>query len=507
MRFRAPRWIRRFFGPWPAFDRLAARPWYPRFHDAVFVALIALLGVAAGLVLVEPWRASDRPLEEIRVGGIAFAPGDPRPEALVRLARSRLQAEVTLVGPGIESRTTWAALGAEVDIDSLSRILVGAAGAGSALVRYNRAEAPKPGTAILPLPVSLVSGAAVESLIAVKEMIDRKPRNARFDFAAERVVPEEEGRALDVYATLERLDRALAEGAPRVEMAVTVVKAKVLRADLEGIEVGEVAGFYETPYSRQKKDEDRTHNVKLGASLLDGQVLLPGKTFSFNDIVGDRTEARGFRFAPVIAGGALVEGMGGGTCQVASTLHSAAFFGGLVIEGRQPHSRPSGYIKMGLDATVVYPSVDLKLRNPFAYPIVIHYTVEGGIARAEFRAVERPFTVTLLRKVIGTVPFQVRTIDDPHLARGREVVTQLGVPGYTVRRYKIIERDKVAYRFPSVDTYPPTVQFIHRGTGDPAAVKNDPEAPKPDPHNPYRASDSLRMVQGPNGLWYESSHD
>jgi len=285
------------------------------------------------------------------------------------------------------------------------------------------------------------------------------------------------------------------------------VQAKVVRSDLEGIEVGEIAGFYETPYSRQLKDQDRTHNVKLGASLLDGQVLLPGKTFSFNDTVGDRTEARGFRFAPVIAGGALVEGMGGGTCQVASTLHAAAFFGGLVIEGRQPHSRPSGYIKMGLDATVVYPSVDLRLRNPLEYPVVIHYTVENGIARAEFRAVERPFTATLLRKVIGTVPFQVRTVDDPHLARGREVVTQIGVPGYTVRRYKIVERDKVAYRFPSVDTYPPTVQFVHRGTGDPAAVKNDPEAPKPDPHNPYRASDSLRMVQGAKGLWYESSHD
>jgi vancomycin resistance protein YoaR len=504
---RATRWIRRFFGPWAAFERLAAKPWYPRFHDTVFVVLIALLGVGAGLVLVAPWRGADGPLTEIRVGGVGLAPGDPRPEALVKLARSRLQAEVTLVGPGIENRTTWAALGAEVDIDSLGYVLLEAARPGSPLVRYNRAEAKAPGVAVVPLPISLVSGAAVESLVAIKEMIDRKPKNARFDFAKERVEPEENGRALDVYATLERLDRAVAEGAPRVEMVVEEVPAAVVRGDLEGIEVGEVAGFYETPYSRQKKDEDRTHNVRLGASLLDGQVLLPGKTFSLNEALGDRTEARGFRFAPVIAGGTLVEGMGGGTCQVASTLHAAAFFAGLIIEERQPHSRPSAYIKMGLDATVVYPSVDLKLRNPFEYPVVIHYTVEDGIARAELRAKERPFTVTLLRKVLGSVPFPVKTVDDPHLARGKEVISQIGVPGYTVRRYKIIERDKVAYRFPSIDTYPPTVEIVHRGAGDPAAVKNDPEAPRPDPHNPYRASDSLRMVQGANGLWYESSHD
>jgi vancomycin resistance protein YoaR len=479
----------------------------PRLADGIAVAAIALAGAAAGLVLLEPWRDATRPLEEVRVGGVALAPGDPRPEALVRLSRERLQAPLTLVGPGIENRTSWAALGAEVDIDSLGRVLAEAARPGSPLVRYNRADAKTPGRADLPLPISLVSGAAVESLVSIKEMIDRKPKNARFDFEKGRVEPEESGRALDVYATLDRLDRAVVGGAARVDMVVAEVPAAVVRRDLEGIEVGEVAGFYETPYSRQRKDEDRTHNVKLGASILDGQVLLPGKTFSFNETLGDRTEARGFRFAPVIAGGTLVEGMGGGTCQVASTLHSAAFFAGLIVEERQPHSRPSSYIKMGLDATVVYPSVDLKLRNPFEYPVVIHYTVANGVARAELRAKERPFTVTLLRKVLGSVPFPVKTVDDPHLARGAEVISQIGVPGYTVRRYKIIERDKVGYRFPSIDTYPPTVQIVHRGAGDPAAVKNDPEAPKPDPHNPYRASDSLRMVQGPNGLWYESSHD
>jgi vancomycin resistance protein YoaR len=478
-----------------------------RVRDVASVWTIALLGVAAGLIIAEPWRGPDTGLKELRVADVAVTPGDARPEALMRLARERLQAEVVLTGPEIERRTSWAELGAEVDIDSLGRILTDAANAKSALARYNREESETPGTARVPLPLSLVSGAAVESLVAMKEMIDRKASNARFDFAKASVVPEQSGRSLDVYATLEKLDAALASGASRVEMAVRVVPASVLRRDLEGIEVGEVAGFYETPYSRQRKDEDRTHNVKLGASLLDGQVLLPGKTFSLNEVVGDRTEARGFRFAPVIAGGALVEGMGGGTCQVASTLHSAAFFAGLVIEERHPHSRPSAYIKMGLDATVVYPALDLKLRNPFEFPIVIHYTVDGGIARAELRAKERPFTITLLRKVIGTTPFATRTVDDPHLARGKEVISQLGVPGYTVRRYKIIERDKVAYRFPSVDTYPPTVQYVHRGTGDPAAVKNDPEAPKPDPHNPYHASDSLRMVQGANGLWYESSHD
>ncbi|HUT78563.1 MAG TPA: VanW family protein, partial [Polyangia bacterium] len=229
--------------------------------------------------------------------------------------------------------------------------------------------------------------------------------------------------------------------------------------------------------------------------------------FSFNETLGDRTEARGFRYAPVIAGGALVEGMGGGTCQVASTLYAAAFFAGMVIVERQPHSRPSSYIKLGLDATVSYPDLDLKIKNPFDFPVVIHYAVNEGSFRAELRGRERPYTVTLLRRVVDTRPFPVRVIETSKLARGTEVVSQLGVPGYTVRRYKVIEGGKIGYRFQSHDKYPPTAQFVYQGTADPGGLAGVKDAPRPDTHKPYHASNYLRVVQGPDGLWYESSHE
>ena len=224
-------------------------------------------------------------------------------------------------------------------------------------------------------------------------------------------------------------------------------------------------------------------------------------------MLGERSEARGFRYAPVIAGGVLVEGMGGGTCQVASTLYAASFFAGLVVVDRQTHSRPSSYIKLGLDSTVSYPDLDLRLRNLFDFPVSIHFTANDGTLRAEIRGKKRPYTVTLLRKVIRQEPFQTRYVDDSNLLQGKEVVTQNGIPGYTVRRFQIVEADKVGYRFQTVDKYPPTLQFIHRGTA-PTADSIDPKyAPKPDLHKPYRAASYLRMVQGPEGLWYERSHE
>ena len=114
-------------------------------------------------------------------------------------------------------------------------------------------------------------------------------------------------------------------------------------------------GHFSTAYSEQDKDRDRGYNLKVGASKLDGQVIGPGASFSFNDVVGPRTKAQGYRMAPVLSDGEVVDGMAGGACQLSSTLFAAAFFAGLELSSSRPHTRPSSYIKAGLDATVVYP--------------------------------------------------------------------------------------------------------------------------------------------------------
>jgi hypothetical protein len=120
----------------------------------------------------------------------------------------------------------------------------------------------------------------------------------------------------------------------------------------------------------------RGRNIERAASFFKGVRLGPKEVLSFNALVGPRTRQNGFRKAPVIYEGAMVDGDGGGTCQVSSTLHGAAVMAGLTVVERTSHSRPSKYIKLGLDATVVYPGVDLKLRNDLDEPVLI--VMEAG---------------------------------------------------------------------------------------------------------------------------------
>lgn len=472
--------------------------------DAIGVGIILLLGCITAIAIHGPWSAPEiKEISHITVNSHKITIGPSSEAQLMKVARKQISGEVVLKWRDMIHRTSWASLGATAQHAAIGRVLATLQTPNSAASRYLREKTN--GEISLQMPVSLDSSSAVEALVAIKEKIDKPSQNAKFDFRSNRVVPQVDGASLDVYGTLARMDKALAEGKSEVQLEVITVKPEVLASQLENIDVNATAGFYETPYSRMKKDADRTYNVKLGASILDGYVIMPGELFSFNHVLGDRSQARGFRYAPVIASGKIVEGMGGGTCQVASTLYAAAFFAGLTIEDRVPHSRPSSYIKLGLDATVSYPSKDLKIRNPLEYPVVIHFSIEDGIARVEIRAKERPFTVSLLRKIIGTTPYPVRVVKDFNLPLGKEVVTQRGVPGYKVSRYRVIERDKVAFRLQSFDRYPPTVEFVHKGAAAPKTIGGK-AAPKPDMHKPYRASPSLRMVQGFD-LWYEKTHN
>src|SRR5205823_9493528 len=128
-----------------------------------------------------------------------------------------------------------------------------------------------------------------------------------------------------------------------IEIAAVETPAHIRQADLGGIDISTVLGAWETHYSAQATDSDRTYNLKVGADHLNGHILKPHELFSFNEVVGDRTEKEGYRVAPVIQGGELIDGLAGGMCQIASTLHAASFFAGLEIVSSTPHSRPSAY--------------------------------------------------------------------------------------------------------------------------------------------------------------------
>ena len=128
------------------------------------------------------------------------------------------------------------------------------------------------------------------------------------------------------------------------------------------------------------RDTDRTTNLRLAANKVNGTVLMPGETFSYNKVVGQRTIAAGYKEAPIYVNGQVVDGLGGGICQISSTLYNAVIYANLDIVTRSNHQFVPSYVTASRDATVVYGSTDFQFKNNRKYPIKIMCSVSGGVA-------------------------------------------------------------------------------------------------------------------------------
>lgn len=189
---------------------------------------------------------------------------------------------------------------------------------------------------------------------------------------------------------------------------------------------------YETTFRTRGKNVPRAHNIRLAVSHIGTYVLEPGTTFSYNEVVGPRTSAAGFRRAPVIIDGQLVQGVGGGVCQVSGTLHAAALYAGMEFVEWHSHSRVSSYIGPGLDATVADGLKDLKFINPYLRRITIKmFIVDNNKVRAEIWSTENPI-IDVIMNVMRGRGYSVQYIIDPTLLPGTREIVQPGSASATV---------------------------------------------------------------------------
>lgn len=436
------------------------------------------------------------PRAVVRVGDVEVPKGADTSATARAIAGRWNEGRVTLVVPGEEPIVrTRRALGASIDVERLTALLRDANDTTSALRRAHARIAPSRPVEVS-LPIAFDERTMFERLADLKDGYDQQPADARANPRTGELVPHRHGRLLDVHATLDALHDALEAGTTRVRAVIRARPAHRTTEDLEGLSMDAVLGVYETRYNTLEEARDRTFNLRVAASKIDGLVVLPGETFDFNEAVGERSEANGFRPAPVIAGGELVDGVGGGTCQVAGTLHAAVFFAGLPVVERSPHSRPSTYIFMGLDAVVSYPTLGLRFTNDLPFPIAIGFTVEGGVARAEIRGAQTSRMVSFVRRVDELMPYEEREVQDATLPRGVRVLRQRGVPGFRITRWRIV-RDVAtnqAVRTHWEDVYPPTTQIWRVGAGGQPAA--DFVAPEGDTHAEYTADEYLSVIQG-----------
>jgi vancomycin resistance protein YoaR len=427
-----------------------------------------LLGVAGGLIVVAGgFAAAYFVLGEL--GAHAATSGPPAPAvAAPEPARPApgavadyLRREVELATPRGAVALTWAALGAEIDDAEVGRArgdLAALARAGSLPLRIDRAK-------------------AAQALRAIKASHDLSPINAYLDLEERVIHDDRAGQGLDVWASLPRLEAGVRQGAAKLALAYVAVPAAVTRKSLGIDDISTVLGHHLTRFP--VTDRDRNFNLKLAASKLDGVVLPPDVEWSFNGTVGERSEKEGYKVAHVITAGEMVDGLAGGTCQISTTLFGAAFFAGLDIVKTTNHSRPSAYTPLGFDATVVWPNTDLKLKNPYDFPVVIHYRVANGEALVEILGKARPYDkVVFERHVVESTPFNTEERLDEEMPKDATSIDQAGFNGYKLERFRRFYKDgKVIKSNKWVVEYKPVTEYVRRGTNPDPDVKAPPDKP------------------------------
>ena len=243
------------------------------------------------------------------------------------------------------------------------------------------------------------------------------------------MVPAKPGLSLDVAATARAMLHAALQRQPSLRVATLAVKesqAKVTTAAARAMHIRGLVSSYTTEYGGIP---NRIHNVQLVAHLVDDKLIPPGSTFSFNRTTGERNAAKGFLEAPVIVNGELTTGLGGGVCQVSTTVFNAAFEAGLKITERTNHALYISHYPQGRDATVDYPDVDLQFVNDTGNWLLLRTFVGASTLTVNLYGTPTHRKVTsTTAPLVTTGPAPLKKTVDPSLKPGEVVVDDPGVP-------------------------------------------------------------------------------
>ena len=232
-----------------------------------------------------------------------------------------------------------------------------------------------------------------------------------------KVTPHVVGVDFDLAAAKEALAKTPDK---EVRIALKLTQPKVTTQMVQATLFQDTLSQQTTYFSPKKVN--RVSNVKLAAKNINGTILNPGEVFSFNKIVGPRTAARGFKEAQIFASGEIVDGLGGGICQVSSTLYMASMKADLKTVSRRNHSFYVDYAPKAQDATVVYGSIDFQFENDSPYPIKIVAYAENNFVRVTIKGTKtEQKSVKIKTSTLSTTPYQTKTIVDSSLKAGERV--------------------------------------------------------------------------------------
>lgn len=302
------------------------------------------------------------------------------------------------------------------------------------------------------------------NLEKIHSEIYKEPQNAYVEKNPTIVHTHVDG--VDFAISIEEAQKLIEEEKEEYNIPLKITKPKKTISDLGEEAFPDKLATFTTLYDASYTN--RANNIELATQKVNGTVVMPGEKFSFNTVVGRRTIEAGFKEGTAYIGGKVVPDVGGGVCQLSSTIYNAALLANLEIIERSNHIFLTGYVAESRDATVYYGSVDFIFKNTRKYPIKIVTTSSNGICKVTLLGIkeENEYDVVIQSKVTSYISYSTTYKEDPTLEEGKEIVEQSGVNGCISEAYRILKsKGKViSQKLLSKDTYSAKERIVRKGT-------------------------------------------
>ncbi len=332
---------------------------------------------------------------------------------------------------------------------------------------------------VIEIPVSKVAPNKID-IEQIYNEVKKDPVDASYNKETKEVIIEENGIDFDI--SLDEAKKIFLENKDEYQIPLKIIPPKITLNNLDLPIFDNTISTYSTTYNAGLAG--RTKNLKLAASKLNGLILKPGETFSYNRVVGKRTIAAGYQNAAIFSGGKVVDDVGGGICQISSTLYGAVLNANLQVIERTNHGMQTSYSKPGIDATVYYGSLDFKFKNNRNVPIKLYASVSGGKVVISIKG-ENPEDekANITTEILRVIPRKLIVKEDPNMEIGKEVVQQGGADGKEVRTYKQVVKNgsSKGRTIVSTDIYNPSDRIVVKGTKKPEPKPEPKPEVKPEP--------------------------
>ena len=320
---------------------------------------------------------------------------------------------------------------------------------------------------ILNIPTQEVEPDAID-IEKIRNEIYKEPQNASVskDKETGKTQVNTHVNGVDFDISIEEAKKIIAEDKEEYVIPLKIIVPDKTLSDLGEEAFPDKLSEYSTIFDSSNRN--RSNNLAISAEKIDGTIIMPGETFSYNQTVGERTIAAGYKEAGAYAGGKVVQDVGGGICQTSSTLYNAALLANLEIVDRSNHQFLTSYVDASRDATVAWGSIDFQFKNTRTYPIKIEASAQNGVCEMTIYGIkeDKEYEVVIESEVLSYIPFTTKYENDDSLEEGEEVIEQSGYTGCTSEAYKILKLNGkvVSKTLLSKDTYDPMTRIIRRGT-------------------------------------------